>query len=56
MLEVNLVADMLIAMLEGIKSKKQVKKFYDQYEGKFDFSPEALEAKFDQVIGAISEL
>lgn len=56
MLEVNLVADVLIAMLEGIKSKKQVKKFYDQYEGQFDFSPEALEAKFDQVIGAISEL
>ena len=29
MLEVNLVADLLIALLEGIKPKKQVKKYYD---------------------------
>lgn len=56
MLEVNLVADILIAMLEGIKSKKQVKKFYDSYEVQFDHSPEALETKFDQVISAIFAL
>lgn len=28
MQEVNLVADLLIAMLEGVKSKRQIKKFY----------------------------
>jgi hypothetical protein len=56
MLEVNLVADLLIAMLEGIKSKKQVKKFYDAYEAKFDHDTEQLEANFDQVIEAIAKI
>jgi hypothetical protein len=56
MLEVNLVADILIAMLEGIKSKKQVKKFYDAYETKFEHSSEDLEKKFDQVVVQISKL
>lgn len=54
MLEVNLVADLLIASLEGIKSKKQVKKFYDQYEASFEYDIEMLEAKFDGVIDEIS--
>lgn len=56
MLEVNLVADLLIATLEGIKSKKQVKKYYDVYELTFDHDTDALEIKFDQVITAIAEL
>jgi hypothetical protein len=56
MLEVNLVADILIAMLEGIKSKKQVKKYYDSYEAIFDHDTDALEVEFDQVISAIAEL
>src|SRR5579863_3669797 len=36
MQEVNLVADLLIAMREGIKSKKQIKKYYQQYERNAD--------------------
>jgi Protein of unknown function DUF262 len=56
MLEVNLVADLLIAMLEGIKSKKQVKKYYDAYEATFDHDTDVLEAEFDRVIGAIAAL
>jgi len=56
MQEVSLVADLLIAMLEGIKSKKQVKKFYDNYESKFDHDPAELESKFDHVIAAISSV
>lgn len=56
MLEVNLVADLLIAMLEGIKSKKQVKKFYDQYELTFEHDTDALEQKFDQVVSAIDAI
>ena len=54
MLEVNLVADLFIATLEGIKSKKQVKKFYDQYELLFDHDTVALEAKFDHVITTLA--
>jgi hypothetical protein len=56
MLEVNLVADILIALLEGMKSKKQVKKFYDLYETAFDYDTDELEAKFDTVVGRISEV
>ncbi len=56
MLEVHLVADLLIAMLEGIKSKKQVKKYYAAYEAMFDHDSEILEGDFDKVITAIAEL
>ncbi|MEW6058469.1 MAG: DUF262 domain-containing protein, partial [Bdellovibrionota bacterium] len=56
MQEVNLVADLLIAMLEGIKSKKQIKKFYDLYETTFEHDGAALEAKFDAVIAKIADL
>jgi hypothetical protein len=56
MQEVNLVADLMIAMLEGIKSKKQIKKFYDLYESKFDRDVDVLEASFDTVISKIGEL
>jgi hypothetical protein len=56
MLEVNLVADVLIAMIEGIKSKKQVKKFYDAYEKQFDHDPVALEGRFDAVVTALGVL
>lgn len=56
MQEVNLVADLLIAMLEGIKSKKQIKKYYDTYEVKFEHDTQALERRFDSVIGKISEI
>jgi hypothetical protein len=54
MLEVNLVADLLIARLEGIKSKKQIKKYYDQYEKQFEFEVDGLEGHFDTVVNAIS--
>ena len=56
MLEVNLVADLLIAMMEGIKSKKQIKKYYDLYEANFERDTEALEARFDQVVAKIALL
>jgi hypothetical protein len=56
MLEVNLVADLLIAFLEGIKAKKQVKKFYDLYESKFDHDTDELEARFDRVVSAIGDI
>jgi hypothetical protein len=54
MLEVNMVADLLIALLEGVKNKKQIKKFYDSYENTFDHDVDALEKKFDRVVEAIA--
>jgi hypothetical protein len=56
MLEVNLAADLLIALLEGIKAKKQVKKFYHRYESNFDHDAEELESRFDQAITAIAAI
>jgi hypothetical protein len=54
--DVTLVADMLIATIEGIKSKKQIKSFYDQYEGSFPHDNEALEQSFDLTMKIISDL
>ena len=56
MQEVNLVADLIIALLEGIKSKKQIKKFYDLYESHFEHDVEQLEEGFDRTISAIADL
>jgi Protein of unknown function DUF262 len=56
MLEISLVADLLIAMREGIKSKKQIRKYYAVYENNFSEDCEELERRFDTVISKISEL
>jgi len=56
MLETNLVADLLISMIEGIKSKKQIKKFYDVYESVFEHDTSELEVRFDEVISKIAEV
>ena len=53
MQEINLVADLLIAMMEGIKAKKQIKRYYDRYEEKFDENVERLEKNFDRIIETI---
>ncbi|MFZ4702087.1 MAG: DUF262 domain-containing protein [Candidatus Methylumidiphilus sp.] len=53
MQEVSLVADLIIAMNEGIKDKNQIKKYYGIYEKCFDHDPEEVEAKFDSVISKI---
>jgi hypothetical protein len=56
MQEVNLVADLLIAMREGIKSKKQIKKYYGQYEEKFDDDVVQMEEHFDRVVSTLGVL
>lgn len=56
MADVTLVADLLIAMIEGIKSKKQIKSYYAVYEKAFDHDTEQLEAKFTSVIEIIQQI
>jgi hypothetical protein len=56
MQEISLVADLLIALIEGIKSKKQIKTFYARYERFFEHDPELLEKRFDLVISLIWKL
>ncbi len=53
MADVNLCADLLIAMIEGIKSKKQIKPFYDTYEKEFNHDAALLEDNFSSTIETI---
>ena len=46
MQDVSLTADLLIAMIEGIKGKAQIKAYYDRYEKEFPHSSEELERQF----------
>lgn len=56
MQEVNLVADLLIAMLEGIKAKKSIKRYYAQYEKSFPGDVAELETRFSAVMDCISRV
>ncbi len=56
MQEINLVADLLIAMIEGIKSKKQIRRYYARYEKSFDKNTIELDDRFARVMDTISLL
>lgn len=56
MYDVQMTADLLIAMIEGIHSKKQIKKFYEAYENNFEYDVDVLEEKFQRVINIIKKL
>ena len=56
MQEVHLVADVLIAMREGIKSKKQIGRYYSEYEKEFSDNTSKIEASFDRVIEVIRKI
>lgn len=56
MAEVTLVADLLIAMVEGVKSKKQIKNFYATYEEKFDYDTGELEGQFIRTMECIESV
>ena len=56
MQEINLVADLLIAMREGIKPKKQIRRFYATYEREFPDDTNVWEEKFDKVMDAIAKI
>lgn len=56
MQEVNLVADLLIAMTDGIRAKKAIKRYYARYEKEFRHDPEVLETEFQHVMNKIALL
>jgi hypothetical protein len=53
MADITLVADLVIAMCEGIQSKKQIKPYYAKYEKAFEFNRENLEKEFEEVMALI---
>ncbi|MGK0325920.1 MAG: hypothetical protein ACJA1B_002746 [Polaribacter sp.] len=54
--DATLVADLIIAMIEGIQSKKQIKPMYAKYEKEFNYNIEDLEFKFNKTIELIKSL
>lgn len=56
MAEVNLVADILIAMIEGLRTKKRIAGFYRHYEMKFDLDIDELSGRFDKTMSLVSRL
>ena len=56
MQEVNLVADLLIAMIVGVQAKKAIKRYYARYETEFSEDPDNLEGQFREVMSRIALL
>jgi len=54
--DTTLVADLVIAIIEGIQSKKQIKSFYSKYEKDFNYDTELIEQKFDKTIYLINDV
>ncbi|MDO9164328.1 MAG: DUF262 domain-containing protein [Methylococcaceae bacterium] len=56
MFDVQLVADILIGIIEGIRAKKQIKKFYEQFEKEFEYDIDELAARFVSIIDLINNI
>ncbi|MDR6514084.1 DUF262 domain-containing protein [Chryseobacterium camelliae] len=54
--DATLVADLVVSMIEGIQSKKQIKNFYNKYEKSFDYDIIKIESDFDQTIELIKNV
>ena len=54
--DITLVADILVAITDEIREKKQIVKYYDKYEENFLFDSDVLTTKFDDVMLTISQL
>jgi len=52
--DVTLVSDLIIAMCEGIQSKKQIKSYYNKFENDFPYDEKTIEAQFDETIKVIN--
>lgn len=56
MADVTMTADLLVAMIEGIRSKKEVSKFYASYETNFTADPILLMSNFGHIISDIQNI
>lgn len=54
--DVQMSADLLIAMIEGIRAKKQIKKQYGVYEVEFNDDVDELENRFNFIIDLIKKM
>lgn len=56
MSDVTLSAELIIAMCEGIQSKKQLSHFYRSYENDFPYDTDSLAANFSSTLTAITAI
>lgn len=56
MQELSLTADLLIALQEGIKSKKQIPAYYRRYEEKYEKDEEEVSTQFRDTISKIGQI
>jgi len=56
MADVSLTADLVIAMCEGIRSKKQIRAFYAEYEKDFKHDVDDMRRRFDSTLQTIQAL
>lgn len=54
--DTTLVADLVIAMIEGIQSKKQIKLYYNKYEKEFNHDTELIINNFENTIYLIKDV
>jgi hypothetical protein len=54
--DITLTADLLIAMTSSIKSKKQIKSSYTEFEKVFDYDSDNLEERFMHIVGIIRDI
>jgi len=54
--DVTLVSDLVIAICDGIQSKKQIKSYYNKYENDFPFNEKLIESQFDATMNVISQI
>jgi len=54
--DVQLVADLLIAVTDEIKEKKQISKYYDRYEDDFPYDVDELMGRFDTCLQLVSKV
>jgi len=54
--DVQMTADLLIGMIVGIKTKKQIKKYYEVYEKEFNEDIDELANKFESILILINEI
>lgn len=56
MADVSLAADLLIAMCDGVQSKKQIRAYYSQYEKSFPLDSDELAEEFHHTLAMISKV
>ena len=56
MQDVALTADLLIAMCDGIQSKKQIRSYYTRYEKDFPFDAERKADEFNRTLATMNEI